>query len=174
MGMIAYQSNQLEGAGWDQWALHQNALLEAYRLGKNKSPLLIYHFLKWHKAILPFGGILRESMPVSMGMGESFNPKPVSVLPAWANAFVQTWTQRVLQSPTFLTLAELHFEQWAAHAWADGNKRHCRLLTVYGCGLINANPVCITLGDKSTYINALDASDIECLAGLLESRQVQW
>jgi hypothetical protein len=168
MGMIAYDSGELEGATWDQWELHRNALIEAYQLGQSGAPVTIYHFLKWHKAILPFGGSLRDTMPVSVGMGESFRPAPVHLLPARVNEFVREWTGR---ATSIHTLASLHFAQWRMHPFADGNKRHCRLMTVYGCGLLGIDPVCISLANKYEYIDALDAGNIDALTQLFSKRQ---
>lgn len=172
MGFIAWNSNLLEGAGWDCWELHRDALLEAYDLGLNRQPFTMYHFLKWHRAILPFGGTLRQSMPVSTGMGESFQPVPVAALAPLINQFVAGWIEQLDDTRPLYSLAALHFDQWRIHPFADGNKRHCRLLTTFGCGWFGLDPVCITLRDKSIYLDALTNADLGNLAWLFKACQV--
>lgn len=169
MGMVAYHSQQLENAGWDRWELHRDALIEAYELGRKRQPINMFHFLRWHRAILPFGGSLRDCNPVSVGMGESFQPVPYRQLPGVVNSFVRDWTADL---NTMLQVAERHFHQWRDHPFGDGNKRHARLMTVYGCGWIDAAPVCITLAHKTEYLDALSSANIDQLADIFIKCQV--
>jgi len=173
MGVVAFHSGQLEGAAWDRWELHRDALHEAYTLGTAQKPVTIYHFLKWHGAILPCGGTLREANPVSMHMGESFAPHNYRTLPQRAGAFMREWAEALSDTrDPWLTLARLHFTQWQMHPFADGNKRHSRLMTVYGCGWYGLPAVCITLAVKQHYLDALNAADVPALARLFESNTI--
>lgn len=175
MQKIAYDSARLEGADpWDRWDLHTQALEDAYTLGRKRKPITMYEFFKWHSAILPFGGSLRQNEPASLQMGESFRPAPAHLLPGLINALVLTTWRIVLASreESLKALATLHFRQWQLHPFADGNKRHCRLMTVYGCGWYGIAPVNITLQHKSTYLDALRDADITALAALFRTCQV--
>lgn len=175
MQKIAFDSAQLEGANpWDQWELHAAALEEAYELGRQQKAVTMYEFYKWHGAILPFGGSLRQTEPVSLGMGESFKPAPVHLLPGIVNGLVRTtWPLELASRDAPLTtLAKLHFRQWQTHPFADGNKRHARLMTVYGCGWYGLSLVNITLAHKRAYIDTLQHADIAALAALFRFCQV--
>ncbi len=169
MGMIAYHSGALEGAPWNQWELHADALYNAFCAGQEHKRLNMYHFLTWHRAILPHGGSLRTLDPVSVGMGESFRPEPAITLGAKVNQFVLNYTEPLIAQGKVLphlTLAVLHFNQWRMHPFADGNKRHARLMTVYGCGWLGLPPVDITLAEKARYLDALAGADLPALARL--------
>jgi hypothetical protein len=172
MGMVAFHSQQLENAGWDRWELHTDALMQAYQMGQRKQPMNIYYFLKWHAQILPFGGTLRDCNPVSVGMGESFAPVPVHLLPATVNQFVRGWCDFPDDGSPLMHLARRHFAQWRDHFYSDGNKRHCRLMTIYGCGWFGIDPVMITTGHKAAYLDALAGADVPALAALFERCQV--
>jgi hypothetical protein len=173
MGIIAWESGRLENAGWDRWELHALAVNDAYDTGSARVPLALHHGTRWHRAILPFGGCLRTSNPVSVGMGESFRPAPWHKLPMLFYEFISAYSSRLDANDPFYSMAQLHFEQWQTHFWADANKRHCRLLTTYGCGWLGIDPVCITLAVKDAYLDALAEADIDGLAALFAACQIQ-
>jgi len=166
---IARHSIELENGNMDQWELLTDTLINAYDMGRDGADINAYHFLKWHGAILPYGGTLRQCNPISVGMGESFQPAPCRELSPRMMALLQTWseTMRSAGDPYYL-LAHLHFAEWCTHFFPDGNKRHCRLLTVYGCGRLGVAPIDIDLLVKARYIDALANADVTALARLFE------
>jgi Fic family protein len=165
---IAIDSQKLEGAmDTDSWYHHANVLEAAFDAGLNRQPLNVYNFLKWHAGILPYGGTLRQCAPVSVGMGDSFSPADYHDLPRLMAAFVTDFNAALARTADPLsTVAQLHFNEWQTHFFPDGNKRHCRLLTVYCCGWFDVAPVHITLEDRPAYIDALAAASISDLARL--------
>lgn len=151
----------------DQWELYTSAMMEAYTLGADGKDFNAYHFLKWHGLILPFGGTLRESNPVSVGMGESFNPAPCRELSSRMMCLITDWARAMRDtSDPYLSLATMHFKEWQTHFFPDGNKRHCRLLTIYGCGRYGLPPIDIALPNKHRYLDCLQASNLPALADL--------
>lgn len=173
MDIVAFHSGDLEGTPWDRWELHAEALQDAYALGASRQPVTLYRFFRWHGAILPHGGTLRQSNPVSVAMGESFQPHNYLTLPARVAAFIEEWHAALANcTDHWLTLSKLHFTQWQIHPYPDGNKRHARLMTVYGCGWFGLPPVCITLAEKPKYLDALRDADRAALARLFEAHTI--
>jgi hypothetical protein len=171
---IAHRSAELEGYKMiaDQWELFTDVIQGAYERGLDRGPLDIYHFLKWHGGILPFGGTLRQCGVVSAEMGRTFRPALHSELPRLMPEFIKRFNAALPCAPDpYRAMADLHFDEWRTHYFLDGNKRHCRLLTVYACGFFDLPPVDITLAEKSLYLDALATGNMPALAELFSNCQ---
>jgi hypothetical protein len=177
---FAYHNALLEGQelSKDQWELSTDEAYKIYQHGVNHRPVTVFEMLMWHKSILPFGGFFRECDPVVMGAGESFNPLPSKKIPEYVNRKLLALYNELLETGAkedpMWAIATLHFEQWRAHIWPDGNKRHCRKMTLWACGVCDLDPVVICLDDKSVYFDTLSSGNTVALAELFESRQLPY
>jgi hypothetical protein len=175
---FALHNSLLEGMTLckDRWELDTDEAYRIYMLGVNKRPVSVFEFLMWHKSILPFGGMFRQCDPIVFGAGESFNPLPPNKIYRYVNDVLLPEYNSLLDGwdDAFLHIADCHFNQWRAHVWPDGNKRHCRKLTLWACGVCELDPVVICLDDKEEYFDTLSSGNVLALAELLESRQLPY
>lgn len=177
---FAWHNALLEGQELsnDQWELDTREAYKIYQHGINHRPVTVFELLMWHKSILPFGGMFRTCDAVVMGAGESFDPLPPKKIPEYVNHKLLSMYSELLETGAkedpMWAIASIHFNQWRAHIWPDGNKRHCRKMTLWACGVCGLDPVVICLDDKAEYFNVLSSGNTVALAELFESRQLPY
>lgn len=168
---IVRESELIEGEKCGQYRLqHIEALLYALDKAERKQNFEPVDFLKVHKQMFPFGGMLRTSTAFSSGSIHTYvDPNET---PMWTR--LQKFCANLSFKKSWENIAQAHYDLAIIHPYDDGNGRVARIFSNYHAVRVGFHPVKLMANNRNPYISALEKIDIDKLAKLFKMAETNW
>lgn len=168
---IARESELIEGEKFGEYRLqHIEALLYALDKAERKQHFEPIDFLKIHKQMCPFGGMLRTTAAFSSGSYHTYaDPDKI---PMWTR--LQTFCGNLSYKKSWENIAQAHYDFAIIHPYTDANGRVARIFSNYHAVRVGFHPVKLMAANRNQYISALEDVDIDKLAKLFRMAETNW